>query len=69
MVRVLAFLKELQDEWRPRGRVEEAAALDGLATASERNLHRFLEPFGLQNHMDAIWKLRFARLRSDDAPW
>ena len=57
MVRVLAFLKELQDEWRPRGRVEEAAALDGLATASERNLHRFLEPFGLQNHMDAIWKL------------
>ena len=43
MVRVLAFLKELQDEWRPRGRVEEAAAQDGFATASERNLHRFLE--------------------------
>ena len=57
MVRMLAFLKELQDEWRPRGRVEEAAGQDGFGTASERNLSRFLEPFGLQNHADAVWKL------------
>ena len=55
---MLAFLKELQDEWFPRGRVEEAAVpYSEFATASERNLAGFLEPFGLENLTDTVWKL------------
>jgi hypothetical protein len=58
MVKIVAFLKELQDEWRPRNRVEQAAGRTSeFGTASERNLAGFLEPFGLQNLSDTVWKL------------
>ena len=58
MVKILAFLKELQDEWRPRNRVEEATGpTSEFGTAAERNLATFLEPFGLDNLPDTVWKL------------
>ena len=58
MVKMLAFLKELQDEWRPRNRVEEATGpTSEFGTAAERNLATFLEPFGLDNLPDTVWKL------------